>query len=163
MQFKPSTRREFITLLGSAATWPLAARAQQPALPVIGLLSSRAKDQSARLLVAFHRGLNESGYVESQNVAIEYRWAQGKYDQLSSLADDLVRRQVTVLAASRSFVAMSPPIGLCGSEAQHHRVTTISTTRLSNRSYTWCLLKRPQPVVSAGPYRSYPYIGRCAK
>jgi hypothetical protein len=66
MQFKPSTRREFITLLGSTATWPLAARAQQPALPVFGLLSSRAKDQSARLLVAFHRGLNESGYVESQ-------------------------------------------------------------------------------------------------
>jgi putative tryptophan/tyrosine transport system substrate-binding protein len=66
-------------------------------MPVIGLLSSRAKDESVRLLAAFRRGLNETGYVEDQNVAIEYRWAQSKYDQLSSLADDLVRRQVTVI------------------------------------------------------------------
>ena len=108
-------RRTFISLLGGAAAWPLAARAQQPAMPVVGVLASA----SAQFKDAFVRGLSEAGYIEGQNVRVEYRWAAGAYDRLSAMADELVNLRVNVIAtlgaaaapvAKAASTKVSPPI-----------------------------------------------------
>jgi putative ABC transport system substrate-binding protein len=90
-------RRHFITLLGSAVAWPHVARAQQPALPVIGFLNSTSPAAWAHLVAAFRQGLSEMGYVEHRSVGIEWRWAEGRYEQLPALAADLVRQGIGIL------------------------------------------------------------------
>ena len=116
-------RREFITLLGAAAAWPVAARAQQPAMPVIGFLRSTPAKPFAHILAAFRQGLNETGFVEGQNVAVEQRWADNQLDQLPALAVDLVRRQAGAIVcngpaveAARSAAATIPIVFVIGGD-----------------------------------------------
>jgi putative ABC transport system substrate-binding protein len=116
-------RRDFIALLGSAAAWPFAARAQQPAMPVIGFLRSTAAAGSAHFVAAFRQGLSEAGFVEGQNIAIEYRWADEHHERLGALAADLVRRQVAAIVANsisaqaaKSATTTTPIVFVTGSD-----------------------------------------------
>jgi putative ABC transport system substrate-binding protein len=100
-------RREFITLIGGAAGWPLAARAQQRALPVVGFLSSGSPAAFGHFVAAFRRGLNEAGYVEHRNVGVEYLWSEGQNDRLPALANDLVHARVSVICAGGPAAALA--------------------------------------------------------
>ena len=167
-------RREFITLLGGAAVaWPVAARAQQPTMPVIGFLSARSREESAHLVASFQRGLAEQGPVEGQNIAIEYRWADGHYDRLPEQAAEFVRRPVAVLVAvggdmtARAAISATRTIPIVavfiGDPVANGLVVSLSrpggnVTGVSNLNAV-IEIQAPWPAAGTGPAGRY---GGCA-
>jgi putative ABC transport system substrate-binding protein len=149
-------RRDFITPIGSAvAAWPLAARAQQPAMPVVGFLSSRSPGESAGVVAAFRQGFGESGFVEGQNVVIAFRWAEGHYDRLPALATELVDLHVAAL-----FAAGGPPSALAAKAATSTIPVVFSAVNDPVRMGLVPSLNRPGGNVTGMSLLTYEMIGK---
>src|SRR5262249_4062482 len=151
-------RREFVTLLGGAATWPFAARAQQQAMSMIGFVSSRAPGESAGVVAAFRRGLSEAGFVEGQNLAIAFRWAEGHYDRLPALTAELVNLRVAVL-----FAAGGPPSAFAAKEATSTIPVVFSAVSDPVRLGLVPSLSRPGGNVTGMSLLNSELVAKCAQ